>query len=84
MTTVHVTVDLPTDGKTPAAELAQELRLLWVLEQVRMARISLGKGAELAATDRWAFMEIMAEHGIPVMAYPASDLDRELAALEGR
>lgn len=82
MTTVHLTIDLPTEDDAPPDDLARQLRLLWILDQVRRGRISVGKGAELASTDRWAFMEVMEEHRIPVMAYSASDLDRELEALD--
>ncbi len=85
MTTVHLTIDLPTDVDPAGTDALQvELRLLWVLNQVRRGRISVGKGAELASMDRWSFIALLGEHGIPVMAYPSSDLERELGALEGR
>jgi hypothetical protein len=32
--------------------LATELRLLWIIDRVRTDRISAGRGAELADTDR--------------------------------
>jgi predicted HTH domain antitoxin len=82
MTTVHVLVAVPSDDQTSQEVLAGQVRLVWILDLVRRGRLSVGKGAELAGVDRWRFLEIMAEHRIPVMAYSASDLDRELAQIE--
>jgi predicted HTH domain antitoxin len=82
MTTTQVTIDVPADEGSSKEELAREVRLVWILDLVRRGRISVGKGAELVGLDRWQFTEVMAEHGVPMLAYPASDLDRELAALE--
>lgn len=83
MTTTLVTIDVPADERTPKEELAREVRLVWILDLVRRGRISVGKGAELVGMDRWGFAKVMVEHGVPTLAYPASDLERELAALEG-
>lgn len=80
MTRVVVTVDLPAGVSTSP----EELRLLWILDQVRRGAISVGKGAELSGKDRWSFVKTMGEHGIPVINYPTSELDQELEALEGR
>lgn len=82
MTTTLVTIDVPADERTSKEELAREVRLVWILDLVRRGRISVGEGAELVGLDRWRFAEVMAEHGVHTLAYPASDLDRELAALE--
>ena len=82
MTTTLVTIDVPADERTSKEELAREVRLVWILDLVRRGRISVGKGAELVGLDRWQFAEVMADHGVPTLAYPASELDRELAALE--
>ena len=32
--------------------------------------------------DRWSFMRVMGEHGVPVMAYSAEDLRKDVATLE--
>ncbi len=82
MTTTLVTIDVPTDEGTSKEELAREVRLVWILDLVRRGKISMGKGAELVGLDRWQFAAVMTAHGVPALAYPASDLDRELAALE--
>jgi len=61
----------------PAA-VGDQLRLLWIIEQVRLHRIGVGKGAELAGMPRAAFMQALGAHGVPVIDYPASDLRNEL------
>jgi|JI7StandDraft_1071085.scaffolds.fasta_scaffold1069364_2 predicted HTH domain antitoxin len=82
MTTTLVTIDVPVEEGTSNDDLAREVRLVWILDLVRRGRISVGKGAELVGLDRWRFAEVMVAHGVPTLSYPASDLDRELAALE--
>ena len=32
--------------------------------------------------DRWPFMQTMGEHGVPVIAYSAEDLRKDVATLE--
>lgn len=61
--------------------VSRELRLLWIIEEVRRQRIGAGKGAELAEMPRAAFMRILGEHGVPVIDYSIDDLDRELRVL---
>jgi predicted HTH domain antitoxin len=83
---LKITVELPPEAvdidRRSAGELATELRLLWIIERVRAASISVGKGAELAGMDRWSFTQLMAEHGVPVIAYSAEDLRKDVATLE--
>jgi predicted HTH domain antitoxin len=79
---VTVPVDLPI-GEVPSAggdvrSLASELRALWLVEQVRLRRIGIGKAAELAGMPRAAFMSLLGAHGVPVIDYPVDELDREL------
>lgn len=85
--TLSVHVELPADGLPEGgaepAEVAKQLELLWVLEQVRHHRISAGRGAELAGLRRYDFMLLMSQHGIPVIDLSPEELDAELAALEG-
>jgi predicted HTH domain antitoxin len=82
--TLTVRVELPLsggDGASPdPAALGDELRLLWIIEQVRLQRIGVGKGAELAGLPRAAFMQALGAHGVPVIDYAPSDLQRELDA----
>lgn len=78
----RVEVDLPEDAFAhhpwdPAA-LAREMRLLWLLEQVRQRRLGFGKAAELADVPLARFLESMAEHGITPFDYDPDEIDREL------
>ncbi len=78
--TVEVAVALPWGraGEPDARAVGQELRLLWIIEEVRQHRLGVGKASELAALPRAAFMRTLGEHGVPVIDYRADDLEREL------
>ena len=79
---VAVRVELPQEvlGNTDPSELGIELRRLWAVEQVRLQRIGVGKGAEVAEMPRAAFMQLLGEHGVPVIDYPVEELREELEA----
>ncbi len=80
--TLTVSVDVPLstgEGAAPdPATVGSELRLLWIIEQVRLHRVGVGKGAELAGMPRAAFMQTLGAHGVPVIDYPVSDLQGEI------
>jgi predicted HTH domain antitoxin len=85
-TVVTVPVDLPleaidVDGRSPG-EIAGDLRLLWIIDRVRCGRVSVGKGAQLAAMDRWSFVRALGEHGVSAISYPVEDLQKDVATLE--
>ena len=84
LATVSVHVELPRDvlGDADPAVLSVELRRLWAVEQVRRHRFGVGKGAEVAEMPRASFMRLLGEHGVPVIDYPASDLEEELRLLD--
>lgn len=65
------------DATTDPAALSEELRLLWLVEQVRLKRLGVGKAAELAGVPRAAFMQILGVHGVPVIDHSPADLERE-------
>jgi predicted HTH domain antitoxin len=83
--TLTVRVDLPwsvVGGSEPdLEELGDQLRLLWIIEQVRFHRIGVGKGAELAGMAPAAFMGVLGAHGVPVIDYSAADFEHELSQL---
>jgi len=60
--------------------VSEELRLLWIVEQVRLRRVGVAKAAELAAMPTAAFMRVLGEHGVAVIDYPADELAGELLA----
>lgn len=79
--TVTVSVELPVTGGATAPDsrlIGDELRVLWIIEQVRTKRVGVGKGAELAGMPRAAFMQALGTHGVPVIDYPPADLQGEL------
>jgi predicted HTH domain antitoxin len=83
---LRISVDLPAeaveiDGRS-TGELASELRLLWIIDRVRSGCVSLGRGAVLAGTDRWSFMQAMGERGVPVIGYSVEDLKKDVTTLE--
>jgi predicted HTH domain antitoxin len=57
--------------------IASQLRLLWLLEQVRERRIGHGKAAELAGLGRAQFLEIMGKHRMTAFDYDVDELDEE-------
>ncbi len=83
---VKITVELPPEAVDvdvrSIGALATERRLPGIMRRVGTGRISVGKGAELAGLARWSFVRTMGEHGVPVIAYSAEDLRKDVATLE--
>lgn len=79
--TVHVELPWSGGGAPDPTEIGDQLRLLWIIEQVRLHRIGVAKGAELAEIPAAAFMQALGAHGVPVIDYPAADLEHELSEL---
>jgi predicted HTH domain antitoxin len=77
-----IQVELPEEafrGRTPdIREVAQELRLLWLLEEVRTRRLGFGKAAELAGLPQARFLDLMGQHSISPFDYDAEELAREV------
>jgi predicted HTH domain antitoxin len=85
---VSVRLEIPwqvASGTPPdVARRSQELRVLWIVDQVRRHSLGIGKGAELAALPRAAFMQLLGEHGVPSIDYPIEDFEDEIRSLGGR
>jgi predicted HTH domain antitoxin len=77
-----VTVELPEEGfqsrPWDPEELAGELRLLWLIEQVRQRRLGHGKAAELSGLSMARFLKEMGKHGVSPFDYDAGELEDEL------
>lgn len=69
-----LTVDLPLSIDPERARLLLAIRLF------EEGDVSLGYAAEMADYSVRTFVELLGKRGIPVVVYPASDLDDELAA----
>ncbi len=61
--TVRVALTIPWErrGEPDVQTVGDELRLLWIIEEVRQHRIGVGKAAELAGTPRAAFLRLPKE-----------------------
>ena len=57
--------------------LSQEAARLLALELYRESKVSLGRAAELCETPLAAFMDFVAEHGVPPLQYSIEDLEEE-------
>jgi hypothetical protein len=75
-----VEVELPADAfhfhPWHPKRIAEEMRTLWFLEQVRQRRLGYGNAAELARIPEARFVELMGEHGISPFDYD-ENLDEE-------
>ncbi len=77
-------VDLPAGALVHRSDRMQdipsELRLLWILEEVRQRRLGHGKAAELAGMSRAAFLEEMGRHQVTPFDLDPDELARELVS----
>jgi predicted HTH domain antitoxin len=77
-----VTVDLPDEAfqhrPWDPREVAEEMRLLWLVEQVRARRLGFGKAAELAGVPVAQFLLLMGRHHVTPFDYDEAELAREL------
>jgi predicted HTH domain antitoxin len=71
-----LTVDLPLSLDPERARLLLAIRLF------EEGDVSLGYAAEMAGYSVRTFIELLGKRGIPVVDYPESDLDEELAAFD--
>ena len=69
-----LTVDLPDDLRPTEARLHLSMRLFEV------GKLSLGQAATMADCSKHAYIDLLGEHGIPVIDYPPEELDEELSA----
>ena len=77
-----VRVDLPDEAfqhrPWEPQEIAEEMRLLWLLEEVRSRRLGSGKAAELAGIPLARFLALMGQCHVTPFDYDADELVREL------
>jgi predicted HTH domain antitoxin len=69
----RLTVELPPNISSDEAKLFLAAKLLEV------GKLSLGKAAKLAGYSKSTFIELVSKMGIPVVNYPAEDLEREIS-----
>jgi len=76
-----VKVELPSElikaAQLEPENLSKDTARLLALELYREDRVSLGRAAELCETPLAAFMEFVANHGVPPLRYSFEDLEQE-------
>ena len=82
--TYAVEVELPAESfrhrPWSPAEVSLNLRLLWLVDQVRQRRLGYAKAAELAGMAQAAFVNVLGEHHISPFDLDDDELDREIGA----
>lgn len=63
------------------AELGQRIKLYAALLMFQSGELSAGAAAELAEVDRFTFASECGKHGIPLVSYPADELQAEIESL---
>ena len=56
----------------------QEAKLLFASRLFELGKITLGQAASLAGLSKSSFMEILANYGVSVLNYPASEIENDL------
>ncbi len=56
----------------------EEARLLLFVKLFETGKLSLGQAAKLAGYSKRTFIELLGKMGVPVIDYPAEDLEREI------
>ena len=81
-----VEVDLPAEAfrhqRWSAAEVSSDLRLLWLVDQVRQRRLGYAKAAELAHMPQAAFVKVLGTHRISPFDLDDDELEREIGSGE--
>ncbi len=69
----QLTIDLPISISH------EEAKLLLAVKLYEVGKLSLGKAAKLAGYSKGTFIELISKMGVPVVNYPAEELDQEMA-----
>lgn len=83
--TTEITLQVPDRfGDEGPAELANRIKLYAALLMFKTKELSAGAAAELAGVDRFTFAVECQKVGIPLVYYPAEELQAELVNLRGK
>ncbi|MBW4611239.1 MAG: UPF0175 family protein [Hassallia sp. WJT32-NPBG1] len=69
----QLTVELPPNISI------EEARLLLTVKLFETGKLSLGQAAKLAGFSKKTFIELLGKMGVPVIDYPAEELEREMS-----
>ncbi len=82
----HYRVEVELPGETfrhrpwSPADVAADLRQLWLVDQVRQRRLGYARAAELAGMPQAAFVQVLGAHRVPSIDLDEHELEQELAA----
>jgi predicted HTH domain antitoxin len=80
-TETSVSVVFPEELLVAAGEdrerFARQVMVYTLGQMHRQGQISAGLAARLLGCDRWAFYNLLSEHGFPVIDYPPDEQDDE-------
>ena len=62
----------------PSSITAAEAKLYLAINLFEIGRLSCGQAAELADYSKRTFLELLDKHGIPLVDYPADELQDDL------
>lgn len=79
MLTIHIPGEIRQMLNRTREELGRDMRLYTALMLFRTGKLSSGAAAEMAGVPRIMFLDLCAEHDIPVSQISGDDLRRELA-----
>ena len=77
--TIHIPGGIRQMLNRTQEELGRDMRLYSALMLFRTGKLSSGAAAEMAGVPRIMFLDLCAEHDIPVSQISGDDLRRELA-----
>lgn len=63
----------------PANVSLDEAQLLLAVKLFETGKLSIGQAALLAGYSKHTFIELLSKMGVPVINYPAEDLEREIS-----
>ena len=66
-------IELPTNVSLDEAQLLLAVKLF------ETGKLSIGQAAKLAGYSKRTFIELLGKMGVPVINYPAEDLEREIS-----
>jgi predicted HTH domain antitoxin len=76
-----MTLNIPSLSGKEAGLTEVDLRQELALTLYKQEKVSLGKAAEIAGVDRWAFQALMKERGV-FINFDVEDLDNDVTTLK--
>lgn len=75
-------VELPAEAfrhrRWSADDVSRELRLLWLIDQVRQRHLGYAKAAELAGVAQAEFLRVLGQHRVSAIDLDEEELEREI------